>query len=157
MYICVKLPSVTAWLRRLEIETRAPLKVARSVAVVSRIPKVYPPAFRAADFFRVFSFFPARPRPSENNKNSRSGSARAAASEVSAVTFLHSDDTFYIRGSLYHRVNVDAAVKGGLLSTLRDEKSALRGPFFFFKDYACRSHETASHPIVLSRVPGFMS
>lgn len=44
-------------LRRLEIETRAPLKVARSVAVVNRIPEVYSRAFRAADFFHIFSFF----------------------------------------------------------------------------------------------------
>lgn len=43
--------------RRLEIETRAPLKVAPSVAVVSKIPEVYSRVFRAADFFFAFSSF----------------------------------------------------------------------------------------------------
>ena len=41
---------------RLEIETRAPLKVAPSVVVVSRIPEVYSQVFRA-DFFLRFLVF----------------------------------------------------------------------------------------------------
>lgn len=61
--ICVYKTAIRdCWLRRLEIETRAPLKVARSVAVVSRILEVYSRALRAADFFRVFSFFLSLPK-----------------------------------------------------------------------------------------------
>lgn len=100
-------------LRRLEIETRAPLKVARSVAVVSRISgSLFADVPCGRFFFRVFSFFLPLPPQKIVKLTKRPG---AAASEVSTVTFYTAtvDNIFYTGTfeGLYRPVNVYAAIK----------------------------------------------